>query len=85
MFPTDHCKENNAECSELGNSVMQSEWNRFCGDVVLDSFYKASRNEDNIIDQLYKNKYAGTNIVKNFILDNILRKCIHNSSTKTEF
>ena len=30
------------------NSVMQSDGNSFCGDVVLDSFNKASREEDNI-------------------------------------
>ena len=29
-------------------SVIQSEWKRFYGDVVLDNFNKASRDEDNI-------------------------------------
>ena len=38
--------------------VMQSDGNSFCEDVVLDSFNKASRNEDNILDQVYKSKYA---------------------------
>ena len=35
------------------HSVMQSEENRFCGDVALNSFNKASRNEDNILDKRY--------------------------------
>ena len=37
-------------------SVMQSDGNSFCGDVVLDSFNKASRDENNILDQMYKSK-----------------------------
>ena len=32
---------------------MQSDGNSFCGDVVLDSFNKESRDEDNILDQIY--------------------------------
>ena len=32
---------------------MQSDGNSFCGDVVLDSFNKASRDEDQILDQIY--------------------------------
>ena len=35
-------------------SVMQSDKNRFCGDVVLDSFNIAYKDEDNILDQIYK-------------------------------
>ena len=31
---------------------MQSDRNTFYGDVVLDSFNKASRDEDNILDQI---------------------------------
>ena len=42
---------------------MQSDGNGFCGDVVLDSFIKASRDEDNMLDQMYKSKY-----VRNFIM-----------------
>ena len=34
-------------------SVMQSDGNSFCGNVVLDSFNKAYRNEDSILDQIY--------------------------------
>ena len=37
---------------------IQSDGNSFCGDVVLDSFNKASRDEDNILDQKYKSKYV---------------------------
>ena len=34
--------------------VMQSDQNTFYGDVVLDSFNKASRDGDNILEQIYK-------------------------------
>ena len=37
---------------------MQSVGNGFCGDVVSDSCIKASRDEDNILDQKYKSKYV---------------------------
>ena len=37
---------------------MQSDGNSFCGDVVLDSFNNASRDEDNILDQIYASKYV---------------------------
>ena len=33
-------------------SVTQSQSNSFLGDVVLDSFNNASRDEDNILDQI---------------------------------
>ena len=33
-------------------SVMQSDWNSVCGDVVLDSFNMACRDEDSILDIL---------------------------------
>ena len=32
---------------------MQSDGNSFCGDIVLDSFNKASKDEDNIVDLIY--------------------------------
>ena len=37
-------------------SVMQSDGNSFCGDVALDSINinKASRDEDNILEQIYE-------------------------------
>ena len=34
-------------------SVMQSDGNNFYGDVVSDSFNKTSRDEDNILEQIY--------------------------------
>ena len=37
---------------------MQSNGKRFYGDVVLDIFNKASRDEENILDQIYKSKYV---------------------------
>ena len=37
----------------LYHSVMQSDGNRFCRDVVLDSFVKASRDEDSILYKRY--------------------------------
>ena len=39
-------------------SVMQSDANSLCGDVVSDSFNKICRNEDNILKQIYKSKYV---------------------------
>ena len=42
----------------LMSSVMQSDGNRFGGDVVFDSFNKASRDEQDILDQIYKSKYV---------------------------
>ena len=35
-------------------TVMQSDRNTFYGDVVMDSCNKTSRNEDNILDQIYQ-------------------------------
>ena len=57
-------------------SVMQSDGNSFCGDVVLNSFDKASRDKDNILDQVYKSKYVRISIMMILILYNIIRKCI---------
>ena len=37
---------------------MQSDENIDCGDVVLNSFNKAPRDEDNILDQINKSKCA---------------------------
>ena len=39
-------------------SVMQSDGNSFCRDVVLNSFGKASRDEESILDQLYKKQIS---------------------------
>ena len=35
-------------------NVMQSDWNRFCGDVVFESFNMTYRDEDIILDQIYE-------------------------------
>ena len=47
---------------------MQSHGNGFSGDVVLDSFNKASLDEDNILDQMYKSKYVWNFIMMILIL-----------------
>ena len=52
-------------------SLMQSDGNRFFGDVVLDSFNKESRDEDIILDQIYKSKYVRILIKIILILLNI--------------
>ena len=45
-------------------TVMQSDRNTFNGDVVLDSFNKVSREEDNILDQKYKKQILRIFIMK---------------------
>ena len=55
---------------------MQSDGNSFCGDVVSDSFNKTSRDEDNILEQIYKSKYVCIINMMILILYNILRKSI---------
>ena len=68
-------------------SVMQSDGNSFFGDVVSYSFNKNSQNVDNILYQIYKNKYFRIIIVIILILYNNLRKCLlqHYKRTKTQF
>ena len=36
--------------------VMQTDGKSLCGDVILISFIRASRDEDNIVDLIYKSK-----------------------------
>ena len=60
----------------LKYSVMLSDGNSFCGDVVLNSFNKASRDEDYNLDKVYKSKYVRILIMMILILYNIIRKCI---------
>ena len=55
-------------------SVMQSDENSFCGDVVFDSFNKASRDKDNNLDQIYISKYIRFFIMMFLIPYNITRK-----------
>ena len=64
---------------------MQSDGNSFYGDVISDSFNKTSPDEDNISKQIYEGKYVRIIILMILILYNIIRKCIHYSSTKTKF
>ena len=52
---------------------MQTDGNSF---FVLDSFNKASRDEDNPLDQIYKCKYVRIYIMRILILYKIIRKCI---------
>ena len=53
---------------------MQSDGNGFGEDVVSDSFNKASRDEDNILDKIYKIKYVRIIIMMILIIYNIIRK-----------
>ena len=48
-----HTVKQNVHCT-----VMHPNWNSFWGDVVLGSFNKASRDEENILDQIYGSKYV---------------------------
>ena len=43
---------------------------------IWNSFNKASRDEDNILYQVYKSKYVQIFIMMILILYNIIRKCI---------
>ena len=45
-------------------SVTQSYANSFWGYVVLDTFNNESRDEDNILDQIYISKYVRTFIMR---------------------
>ena len=54
-------------------SVMQSDGNSFWGDVVLDSFNKASRDEDNIVEKKYINKKCLDFYYGDFNFHNIIR------------
>ena len=53
---------------------MQSDGNSFCGDVVLNIFNMAFRDEENILDQAYKSKYVRIIIMMILIVYNIIRK-----------
>ena len=50
--------------------------NQMGTDVVLDIFNKASRDEHDIIDQIYKSKYVRIIFLMILILYNIIRKCL---------
>ena len=49
--------------------------NSFGGDVVLDSFNKATQEEDNILEKVYHSKYVRI-ILMILILYKIIRKCL---------
>ena len=55
-------------------SMMQSDGNSFGRDVVSESFNKTMRDEENILDQIYKSQYVRINIMMILILYNIIRK-----------
>ena len=56
---------------------MQSDRNNFYGDVVLDSFNKASRDEDYILDQIYKKQIISHFYYKDFTFESDWIKCIY--------
>ena len=53
---------------------MPSDWNSFCRDVVVDSFNIASRDEDNILDQIYGYQICSNQNYEDFNFYNISRK-----------
>ena len=55
---------------------MQSDGNSFYGEVVLDRLNKASRDEDNFLNQISEGKYVRIFIMMILILYNINKKCI---------
>ena len=55
-------------------SVMQSDENSFYGNVVSDSFNNTSRDEDNILEQIYYSKYVRTIINMILIVYKIILK-----------
>ena len=55
---------------------MQSDGDSFCEDVVLDSLNEASRDEDNILDQIYKSKSVHISIMMFLIHYKNLQKSI---------
>ena len=65
--------------------VMQSDGNSLCGDVILNSFNKASRDEDNILDQVYESKYVRICIMMILIFFKIIRKSNANVALNPNF
>ena len=55
---------------------MQSDRNSFCGDIVLDSFNKASGDENNILHKIYESIYVRIFIMMILIVHNIIQKYI---------
>ena len=52
--------------SEGPYSEMQSNWNSFGGDVVLDSFNIAYRHEDSVLEQKHEKKISRNRYYKDF-------------------
>ena len=50
----------------LAYSVMQSDGNRLCGDVVLDSFNMVYGHEDSILEQKYEKQISRDRYHKDF-------------------
>ena len=46
--------------------MMQSNWNSFGGDVVLDSFNIAYRHEDSVLEQKHEKKISRNRYYKDF-------------------
>ena len=55
---------------------MQSNWNSFCLEIVLDSFNKAYCYEHNILDKISKNKYVFIICMMILFFYNIIQKCL---------
>ena len=67
-------------------SVTQSYANSFWGDVVLDTFNNVSRDEDNILDQIYKKQICPNFILMIFDFHNLYENAYyHWIITKTQF
>ena len=60
---------------------MQSDGISFCGDVVLNSFKTASRDEDNILHQIYLGKY----ICSDFYYDDTNKRVVLNPNFMSLF
>ena len=59
-------------------------WHQFCGDVVFEILNKPSRDEDHILDQMFKSKYALIFFMLIlFFKKHYTKMYIHTSSTKT--
>ena len=58
-----------ASDQSVSYSVIQSDGNIFCGDVVSDSINKEYRDGDNILDQIYKSKYVRIVIIMILIME----------------
>ena len=58
------------------NSVNQSYANSFWGDVVLDTVINVSRDEDNILVQIYMKQICPNFLLMIFDFHNFIRKCI---------